>query len=385
MSPKGYNQLDSALATAPVRRPKAEGIAEEIKRRIVSGFYAPHAYLPSERDLSAELMTSRRSVSAALAKLHQEGFVVQARGRGTRVLPLGEATSRNTIPVACAHWPVFPTQLTRILQGVSRVLARFGYKYEIFMQGAPEGKSMPLRAVAEKFGGLLCLHTFGHQDEICAIEKAKLPVVVAGLEEQIDVTGTWVDHRKTTRTAVNILVGMGHRRIAMLIGAPHRYFFGEAIAGYREGLRAAGIPASDEVLIQCEGSTALDAYLAIKPLIEGQNRPTAIVCGRDYQAYGACRASIEAGLVIGRDMSVFGFDDNSWPQEEPFLTTFREPCEELGAVAAEMLIWRLVNGWQPPERREIEAPLIFRRSVGPVAGVGPADLPREGLRTTRTA
>ena len=38
----------------------------------------------------------------------------------------------------------------------------------------------------------------------------------------------------------------------------------------------------------------------------------------------------------------------------------------MGAVAAEMLVERIVTGWQPVEKREIPAPLILRQSVGPL-------------------
>jgi hypothetical protein len=37
-------------------------------------------------------------------------------------------------------------------------------------------------------------------------------------------------------------------------------------------------------------------------------------------------------------------------------------------MAAEMLADRVVNGWRPPEKREIEAPLILRTSAGPAPG-----------------
>ena len=58
-----------------------------------------------------------------------------------------------------------------------------------------------------------------------------------------------------------------------------------------------------------------------------------------------------------------GYDDLGWPQEKPFLTTFREPAYEMGQAAVDMVIDRLRNGWRPPERREFDAPLILRRSV----------------------
>ena len=70
--------------------------------------------------------------------------------------------------------------------------------------------------------------------------------------------------------------------------------------------------------------------------------------------------------VMGKRM--FDAGEQAWPQEAPFLTTFREPCAEMGAAAAEMLVERIVNGWRKPEKREIEARFIVRRSAGPLIG-----------------
>jgi len=90
------------------------------------------------------------------------------------------------------------------------------------------------------------------------------------------------------------------------------------------------------------------------------------VAARDLIAQGVCHAAKEAGLAVGYDLSVIGFDDCSWDDGREFLTTFREPCFEMGVTAVDMLIERLVSGWRPPERRVLEAPLVLRRSAGPV-------------------
>ena len=101
-------------------------------------------------------------------------------------------------------------------------------------------------------------------------------------------------------------------------------------------------------------------------LFELTEPPTAIVAGRDYVAHGVCQAIEEAGLEVGHDVSVVGFDDVSWSVgAESVLTTFREPCFELGAGAAEMLVEALRSGRPPSGERVYEASLILRQTVGP--------------------
>ncbi len=64
-------------------------------------------------------------------------------------------------------------------------------------------------------------------------------------------------------------------------------------------------------------------------------------------------------------MSIIGFDDLTWPTDDPRLTTFREPIFELAGEAARMLVDRIVSGWSEPQRRVFDAPLVLRRSAGP--------------------
>jgi LacI family transcriptional regulator len=225
-----------------------------------------------------------------------------------------------------------------------------------------------MEALTAQYGALIFAETSGqtsgHEEVIVGLERRKIPVVVANLEIDLEASATFVDHRKVALRATQVLAGFGHRRIAFLAREPGYLFYGEARRGYLDGLKEAGIAADDSLIAVSQQTDPLSAYFATKPLLERSDPPTALVAARDILAQGACRAITEAGLTVGRDVSVIGFDDVSWPQEEPFLTTFREPCREMAAAAAEMLIERIVRGWRPPEKREFEAPLVLRRSAG---------------------
>ena len=109
----------------------------------------------------------------------------------------------------------------------------------------------------------------------------------------------------------------------------------------------------------------LAAYQAFKPLLDREDRPTAVVCARDVFAHGACQAASEAGLQVGRDISVVGYDDISWGSAKRALTTFHEPCREMGAAAADMIVQRLLTGRTDMETQILPFPLIVRQSAGP--------------------
>ena len=341
----------------------AERIAAEVRRRVAAGKYPPHSYLPSERELAQELSVGRNTVSAALTTLTQEGYVLKTSGRGTRVLPHQERLSRKAVGVVHSLSATPPAEPLRVMAGIQDAFSRFGYRYEL---ASRRERSESADALQEHYGGLIFVETVGYEEDILELERRRIPLVVANMEVDLDVTATWVDHRKATCQAVKALVGFGHRRIAFL-GRDHGWlFYGKAREGYLAGLKEAGIAPDGSLVAVCEDTDPLSAYLATKALLEVPEAPTAIVAARDILAQGACRAATEAGFVVGRDVSIIGFDDISWRQAEPFLTTFQEPCRELGTVAAELLVERIVNGWRPPEKREMEAPLVLRRSAGPL-------------------
>ena len=348
------------------RSPTVERIENELRGRIAAGVYSAHSYMPAERELSQELDVSRRSVSAALMRLAEDGLVIQTPGRGTRVLPPADCLARDLVAVVCDFFrpnASLGSEGLAILPGIEDTLSRLGYRYEL---KSCDRLAASIDTLLERYGALVFLELSGGKEPILELERRRVPFVVANLEwDDVEVSATWVDHRKSTMKAVKTLADFGHRRIAYIGSEPDQYFYGKAQAGYIAGLAEAGIPLDESLIAVAEGTPALDSYLATRAFFGLPEPPTAIVAARDKYAEGVCRAVREAGLVIGRDVSVIGFDDITWPQDEPFLTTFREPCYEMGAVAAEMLSERIVGGWRPPEKRELEAPLILRRSAGP--------------------
>jgi DNA-binding LacI/PurR family transcriptional regulator len=360
----------------------AERLAAQIKNRIAAGVYVPNSYLPAERDLARALDTSRRSLRGAVALLSQESLVQPMPGRGTRVLPPQERLPQSMIGVLHGHWRGSPPEHLGIMRGVQTGLARLGYRYEaapvgytshaLEIPGATSPIPVSLNTLCERYGAFLWIETFGYEETILELERRRIPVVVANLEVVLDVTASWVDHRKVTAKAVELLVRFGHRRIAFISRPRNVYFYGQSHEGYRAGLESAGIHFDESLVALSRKPNPLDAYVAARKLLTVRPRPTAIVAARDILAQGAWQACVEAGMAVGRDVSIIGFDDHSWfedyswPQEEPLLTTFHEPCQEMGEVAVEMLADRIVNGHRPPERREIDAPLILRRSVGPL-------------------
>jgi len=358
-------------------------IARALKQRIVRGDYAPGAFLPAERKLMREFGVGRAFVRQALAILAEEGLVIRSHGRGTQVRPAADWKSPPRVGVV--HVRMEDTSLPEgpaIYAGITDRLRQLGcHTYDsipfyhserdAFTRETGHVRLTPvtmLSRVVEEYEGLIFLECSypAVRDAALSFQRRGRPVVVANIEQDVAVSATRLDHAAITRRAVEILVGFGHRRIGYIGTDPSRYFYGAAFEGYRRAMAAAGLEVDETFVVHVSTSNALDAYRAAKPIVVRRDLPTAFVAARDLHAHGLCEALKEAGLAIGYDVSVIGFDNCSWRQDEPFLTTFQMPCRELGAVAAEMLLDRLQGRGKPLEQRTLDAPLVLRRSAGPV-------------------
>ncbi|CAG6394642.1 LacI family DNA-binding transcriptional regulator [Streptomyces cocklensis] len=165
--------------------------------------------------------------------------------------------------------------------------------------------------------------------------------------------------------ATRHLVRLGHRRIAVIGGPPHRLASRARVDGYRSALEEAGLP-YDPALVRYGDFTNEPAHRHALDLLRLPDRPTAVFAGSDQQALSTYRAAATLGLRIPADLSVVGFDDLPFAEwVTPRLTTVRTPLAEMAAVAAGMVL-QLLGGSRPPSLRvEVASELVVRDSSAP--------------------
>lgn len=113
------------------------------------------------------------------------------------------------------------------------------------------------------------------------------------------------------------------------------------LSGFRAALGEAGhrLPPGS---VQFAGHGLEQAAEAARRLLSGRRRPDALFAGDDTLAAGALRAAQALGLDVPADVAVAGFDDSELAQAMD-LTTVRQPLEESGRAATELLLQRM-NG-----------------------------------------
>jgi DNA-binding LacI/PurR family transcriptional regulator len=175
-----------------------------------------------------------------------------------------------------------------------------------------------------------------------------------------------IDNRKGALLALDHLAQLGHQRIACLdVGRVGDLW--ERLETYREFMRDrfGGVP---EEYVQPTKNSYSGGYKATERLLSLPTPPTALFAMDDMMAIGAIGAAIDMGWAVPADLSIVGFDDMEVAvYVRPALTTVRQPMEELGRKAVELLL-SMIEGVMPCDpcpRVVLEPELIIRDSCGP--------------------
>jgi len=202
--------------------------------------------------------------------------------------------------------------------------------------------------------------------------KSALPLDVKATELDVPVIG--VDNFAGAQTAANMLLQLGHQRIALLLGPPGSRDAHERKQGYLSVLEKAGVMPRPEWIR--EGPFSSETGRAgMTALLEQKDRPTAVCCASDEIAFGAIHAARLTGLRCPKDISIVGFDDGLWATAcRPALTTIRQPLADLAERAVSLLVEAAgANGKAPrPVIHDMPAAIVIRESTHSAPLINPA-------------
>ena len=191
-----------------------------------------------------------------------------------------------------------------------------------------------------------------------------------GEDEKVRWPAVQVDHRGGARAATRYLLGLGHRRIALLTADAGMRPSRERIAGFREMFAEAGIdPAGAQLCLQ---SSAMDfAHGDTLALLRDEGRPTAIIALGTRILAGVLRAARDLGLAVPRDLSVMSVGDTDLAAvHTPAITALRWSLEDLGRAAADLLLRRLDgDAGQAQSHALLSVDLVLRDSCAAPAEV----------------
>jgi LacI family transcriptional regulator len=300
---------------------------------------------------------ARERVEAAIAEM---GYVPNALARSLRF--------KKTKTLALVLSDITNPFFTTMARGVEDVANQSGFNVIFCNTDESESKQTEYLTilVQKQVDGVLLVPARSSEGPVAFLNSRKVPVVVLDRRvPQCETDGVRGDSVQGAVDLTQLLLALGHRRIAILSGPPDVSTAADRVTGYRLALEQAGLVVDPALILhgrlrQDGGYEMTGRALALDP------RPTALFAANNFIAIGAYRALSDAGLRVPDDIALVVFDD--LPPAlvlEPFLTAASQPAYEMGQRATQLLLARL-NGSAPAGCQEIVLPteIIVRRSSG---------------------
>ena len=229
-----------------------------------------------------------------------------------------------------------------------------------------------MQAMDKRVDGMVIMAPEWSSEDAEFISKTKGPVVFVNTNVEhhpFDVIN--FDNYGGAYALTQHLLGLGHRRVALIRGPVNAHDAQERMRGYRAAMAEAGL--TDTARLEFQGEyTREGGYAAARVLLRATPRPTAIVAANDYCAIGVMRALHEAGIAMPDEMAVAGFDGIASTQYTlPPLTSVHVPMREIGYRAVRRLVDRLAaeEGGEEPYREVTPVELVVRMSTAPPLGL----------------
>ena len=211
--------------------------------------------------------------------------------------------------------------------------------------------------------GVFLVGSLFDEDFLKKLKELNLPSVGVGTNyEGIDCV--FPDIAKGMRLQVEELVRNGADKIAMVNCPPEFVNAKMRVLGWKQSLSEMGDKLKKTWEIQCRTNTGEGGYLATKALWESGARPDGIVTAHEAIALGTLRYFHEQGIRVPEDVSVTSYETSVLGgYSSPPLTSVNIKKEEMGAVAARMLLNRIDDPEAPLQKHIVSPELVVRGSV----------------------
>src|SRR5450830_2024104 len=316
------------------------------------------------RALNGYPEVSERTRARVLAAASAAGYQANP---AARTLAVGRSNVLGII------YPLLPADLgdpmfLDVVGGMSAALEAAGMNL-IIVPVSPANELPTYRQLVRgrRVDGLVVSRTLVDDERIAWLSETGFPFVAQG-RTQLERPYAWFDYDNAAgiAQAVGALLGHGHRRIALL-GSPLTLNFArQRRDSFIQALAGAGIVPDARYLIE----SAIDrrsGYQAMQALLATSPRPTAVIVDNHLSGVGAVRALLDAGVEIGKDISMIVWGSMADTLAGANVTTIDQPDpRKAGARMAEMLL-ALINGTPAAELQELWQPVLQEGStVGPV-------------------
>ncbi len=367
----------SAAQSLKISGPKYQLIAEILRQEIARLDPTVRHKLPSDTELSDRFGMSRLTVIKSLRLLEAEGLVQRRVGSGTYTRP--SASARNG---ASHTFGLLIPDLGEgeIFEPICQGMASAGQSaHQALIWGNSSEVDKGKRAlelcsyfVSKKVSGVFFapLELAPDMEQINTnilrdLERARIPTVLLDrstvpfpLPTSHDLVG--IDNWREGFRMADYLLQLGSKRVGFVMMPGSAPTVEARIAGLAHAIWERGGTLSHRSVYRGDPSDAPSVQRWLKDA-----KPDGVLCANDFTAARLMQTLLQLGVAIPGDMRIVGFDDVKYANLLPVpLTTLRQPCHEIGAVAVRLMLERLENPNMSPRTISLSCEIVVRRSCG---------------------
>lgn len=319
--------------------------------------------------LNGKANVSEETRNRILKIVKETGYKPNYMARGLR------ASSTKTIGLIVDDITAFSTP--QIINGIMSLLEEKGYRtifenlrfysrWGIKTKDNEEYKAAINSAIEEfttiKTDGII--YIADHARNICEIpEELSLPLVICyAFTDRPNTPFIMIDDENAAFSITEYLIDNNCSKIGVITGSEDNIHTEKRTLGYKKALEKHGINL-EESLVKTGDWERESGYQKAKELVKENKGLSAIFCYNDIMAAGAYQYLNEKGIIIGKDISLVGFDNRDVSDFlNPPLTTMEIPLFPIGEAAAQAIL-DLIKSKKSEDKIYIPCKLIDRQSV----------------------
>jgi LacI family transcriptional regulator len=195
------------------------------------------------------------------------------------------------------------------------------------------------------------------------VVESDIPCVLIDIPIESETVGyVTTDNVLGAKKAVEHLISLGHKQIAMVNGYRYAFVSEQRLKGFKEALLEAGLPIHEEWIVDGAFREDIAEREALR-LLTAYPYITAFFCASDLMALGVMKAIKQLGKRIPDDVAVIGYDDIILASyATPPLSTIAQDKFAMGYEAAKLLI-NMLEGKAKSHVRVLETELKVREST----------------------
>ncbi len=326
----------------------------------------PRSRILTVREIMRKYSISQCIVDRVLRKLREEKLIVSFVGDGMYTTGGEEILTlekRKKIAIVVPDYPSSHTNM--VTECLKKQAASEDFAFKLIYVHDDSGLRESMRALNCDAAIILPKKMPIDKEDIIFVKSLNIPVVILELNtEVINIDSVGTDDEYCGAIAANHLIGLGHRRIAVLNPEPANPASHNRISGFMKQARLSGI--DDAQLIDCSTkpgeNSAVKAYARMKELIKGKKLDfTGLFIVSDGSALGVKKLLREEGIAVPGQFSIIGCDNI--PESSffsPPLTTIDKNVDKWAVHSFEIIKSRL-NGDKSDAKHVNIVPELIRR------------------------